>query len=111
MTILKNITARQEFLLLIIPLFLIEFVRGAFVFSYLPGLSIHPGGIALTIIGLAISIHFIGDSVTNLIVGYFMKLFGSNVVIHLSFTFSIIGLVMAAIWTNGITLIVLNVSV
>ena len=106
MTILKNITAKQEFLLLIIPLFLIEFVRGAFVFSYLPGLSIHPGGIALTIIGLAISIHFIGDSVTNLIVGYFMKLFGSNVVIHLSFTFSIIGLVMAAIWTNGITLIV-----
>ncbi|RDW15605.1 MFS transporter [Oceanobacillus chungangensis] len=105
MAILKGISTKQEFFLLVIALFLIEFVRGAFVFSFLPGLSIHPLGISLTIIGMAVSIHFIGDSVTNLIVGYVMKPLGSNLVIHLSFFISLLSLMIAATWTNSFTMI------
>ena len=95
----------REFLLLIIPLFIVEFVRGAFIISYLPGLSIHPIGISITVIGVAISIHFIGDALSNLISGYMMDHLSSNVVIHLSLLFSTLGLFIVALWTNGFTII------
>ena len=105
MTIQNRIKTNHEFLLLIVPLFLAEFVRGAFVISYLPGLSIHPIGISFTIIGLAISIHFIGDAMSNLISGYLMKHLGSNVMIHLSFFLSTIGLIAVSFWTSNLTVI------
>ena len=105
MAIRNHINTNQEFLLLIIPLFLAEFVRGAYIISYLPSLSIYLVGISLTVIGVAISIHFIGDAITNLISGYMMEHLGSNVVIHLSFFLSTIGLLMVSFWTNSFTII------
>ena len=105
MAIRNHINTNQEFLLLIIPLFLAEFVRGAYIISYLPSLSIYLVGISLTVIGVAISIHFIGDAITNLISGYMMEHLGSNVVIHLSFFLSTIGLLMVSFWTNTFTII------
>ncbi len=105
MAIRNHINTDQEFLLLIIPLFLAEFVRGAYIISYLPSLSIYLVGISLTVIGVAISIHFIGDAITNLISGYMMEHLGSNVVIHLSFFLSTIGLLMVSFWTNAFTII------
>lgn len=105
MSIRNHINTNQEFILLIVPLFIVEFVRGAFILSYLPSLSIHPIGISLTIIGIAVSIHFIGDALTNLIIGYIMEHLGANLVIHVSFLLSTIGLFIVSIWTNHFTVI------
>lgn len=102
----KYIKNKYEFILLIVSLMMIEFVRGAFVLSYLPNLSIHPIGISLSVIGIAVSMHFIGDAISNTIGGYVMKYIGSNLVIHLSFFTSTIGLLIVSIWPNSGTILI-----
>ncbi len=97
---------KYEFYLLIIPLILVEFVRGAYIISYLPSLSINPIGISLAIVGLAISIHFIGDTFANFVMGYVIENMGSNKVLHLSFFILTTSLIMFTLWPNSFTLIV-----
>ncbi|KGR91748.1 hypothetical protein CD30_03995 [Ureibacillus massiliensis 4400831 = CIP 108448 = CCUG 49529] len=97
---------KYEFYLLIIPLVLVEFVRGAYVISYLPSLTINPIGISLAIVGVAISIHFIGDTFANFVMGYIIENLGSNRVLHLSFFVLTASLSMFTLWPNSFTLII-----
>lgn len=105
MTISNHLKPNQEFSLLIIPLLIIEFIRGAYIISYLPSLSVQSLGISFTIIGVAISVHFIGDASTNLIIGYVMERLGSHLVMQLSFFLSTIGLVTFSFWPSAFTII------
>ncbi len=99
-------STKYEFYLLIIPLVIVEFVRGAYIISYLPSLSINPVGISLAIVGVAISIHFIGDTFANFIMGYVIENIGSNKVLHLSFAVMTLSLSIFTLWPNGFTLII-----
>jgi MFS family permease len=105
MAVGKDLIQRKEFLLLIIPLIIVEFVRGAFIVSYVPNLALYSSNISLTVVGLAISVHFISDAGTNLIIGYIMERLGSTLVIHLSFLCSTAGLLMIAMSVNNWTLL------
>ncbi|SOC41838.1 MFS transporter [Ureibacillus acetophenoni] len=99
-------STKYEFYLLIIPLVIVEFVRGAFIISYLPSLYINPIGISLAIVGVAVSIHFIGDTFANFIMGYIIENLGSNKVLHLSFVVMTLSLSVFIIWPNSFTLII-----
>ncbi|KGR77885.1 MFS transporter [Ureibacillus manganicus] len=99
-------STKYEFYLLIIPLVIVEFVRGAYIISYLPSLSINPIGISLAIVGVAISIHFIGDTFANFVMGYVIENIGSNKVLHLSFAVMTLSLSLFMIWPNSFTLII-----
>ncbi|CAM5205787.1 putative MFS family arabinose efflux permease OS=Ureibacillus acetophenoni OX=614649 GN=SAMN05877842_11152 PE=4 SV=1 [Ureibacillus acetophenoni] len=99
-------STKYEFYLLIIPLVIVEFVRGAYVISYLPSLSINPIGISLAIVGVAISIHFIGDTFANFVMGYVIENIGSNRVLHLSFAVMTLSLSIFNLWPNGFTLVI-----
>ncbi|MFY3790317.1 MFS transporter [Ureibacillus sp. MALMAid1270] len=99
-------STKYEFYLLIIPLVIVEFVRGAYVISYLPSLSINPIGISLAIVGVAISIHFIGDTFANFVMGYVIENIGSNRVLHLSFAVMTLSLSIFNLWPNGFTVVI-----
>ncbi|MCD7036016.1 MFS transporter [Metabacillus sp. GX 13764] len=102
---LDSTAAKREFLLLIIPLLIVEFVRGAFIISYVPDLSVRNYGISIAVVGLAVSIHFISDAITNLVIGYVIKRIGTKRVIQYSFLISTIGLVLVCIWMNNFTVL------
>nr|WP_146139658.1 MFS transporter [Lysinibacillus timonensis] len=99
-------STKYEFYLLIIPLLIVEFVRGAYVISYLPSLSINPIGISIAIVGVAMSIHFIGDTIANFVMGYIIENLGSNIVLHLSFSLLTVSLTLYNLWPNSFTLII-----
>ena len=99
-------STKYEFYLLIIPLVIVEFVRGAYIISYLPSLYINPIGISLGIVGVAVSIHFIGDTFANFVMGYIIENIGSNKVLHLSFTVMTLSLSIFTLWPNGFTLVI-----
>ncbi|UOE93549.1 MFS transporter [Alkalihalobacillus sp. LMS39] len=81
---LKPLVKDKPFLLLVFVLTLLEFVRGAIIISYLPSLA-SSQLISLTFIGLAITLHFVSDAVTNIGIGFFMKRLGVKLVMHSCF--------------------------
>ncbi|MFY4776656.1 MFS transporter [Metabacillus sp. RGM 3146] len=103
---LSSESAKREFLLLIIPLLIVEFVRGAFIISYVPDLSVRHAGISIAVVGLAVSIHFISDAITNLVIGYLIKHVGTKLVIQFSFLISSVGLILVCIWMNNFTVLI-----
>jgi MFS family permease len=86
-------------------LFMIEFVRGAFIFSYLPTLPVISADVLVSIVGLAVTLHFISDSAVNIVAGFLMKSIGERRIIHISFMFSIAGLVIVPVFGGSWTLL------
>ncbi|PNZ37975.1 lipoteichoic acid biosynthesis MFS flippase LtaA [Staphylococcus lutrae] len=91
----NKMTTRSFYLLLVI-LFLMEFARGMYVLSYLPLLPT-ASHIAVSITSIAISIHFISDSVTNFVIGFILKRLGPKIVLTLGFLVALISLFLI-IW-------------
>lgn len=73
-------------------LFLIEFVRSALLISFLPAYAVNHLGISLTAVGLAVSIHYMADTVVKVAAGYLLDRFSSRLMLHLSFAASLAGL-------------------
>lgn len=64
-----------------IVLFLIEFVRGAFLVAYLPGYAVDHLGISGTAVGLAVSVHYLADSAVKCVVGYILDKISQKLVL------------------------------
>lgn len=75
----------NSFILLLIMLFLTELSRGMFILSYLPAMPAVSSHVTLTIVSLAVTLHFVSDAATNAAVGSFMKHFGAKNVLIVSF--------------------------
>ncbi|EGQ4272390.1 MFS transporter [Staphylococcus pseudintermedius] len=101
----SNKIAMRNFYILLVILFLMEFARGMYVLSYLPLLPTATT-IAVSITSIAISIHFIADSITNFFVGFVLKRFGAKVILTSGFFLALVSLFLI-IWmpTSPVTLI------
>lgn len=86
----------RNFYILLVILFLMEFARGMYVLSYLPLLPTATT-IAVSVTSIAISIHFIADSITNFFVGFVLKRFGAKVVLTSGFFLALVSLFLI-IW-------------
>lgn len=75
-------------------LFVLEFVRSALLISFLPAYAVNHLGISLTVVGLAVSIHYMADTLVKLAAGYLLDRFSSRLMLHVSFAISLIGLVI-----------------
>jgi sugar phosphate permease len=53
-------------------LFVVEFVRGAFLISYLPSYAMDRLHLSITMVGIAVSVHYLADSVVKYVVGYLL---------------------------------------
>lgn len=102
---LNNFKQSNNFIIMLVILFLMEFARGMYILSYL---SLLPTAttIAVGITSTAISIHFISDAATNFVIGFLLKRFGSKIVLTSGFLLAFFSLFLV-IWlpTNPIVLI------
>ncbi|SHE10641.1 Lipoteichoic acid protein A [Chlamydia abortus] len=67
--------AGRSILTLAVVLFCTEFVRSAFLFSFLPNYAVRSLGHSVAIVGLAVSVHYIADTVVKGLAGYLLDRF------------------------------------
>lgn len=96
----------NNFKIMLVILFLMEFARGMYVLSYvnyLPTVT----SIAVAVTSAALSIHFIFDAATNFVIGFLLKKFGTKLVLTLGFLLAFMSLFLV-IWfpANPIVIII-----
>ncbi|TJY44070.1 MFS transporter [Cohnella pontilimi] len=86
MAIIKRAFARPGvFTRLAVLLFLMEWVRGAFLIAFLPEYAVSRLGFDLSLIGLAVSVHYLSDTLIKGFVGALLDRFSAKVVLHAGF--------------------------
>ncbi|RUS46727.1 MFS transporter [Cohnella sp. AR92] len=90
---LKSLFA-PEMTLLIAALFLVEFVRGAALISFLPIYGKNELGLTLDVIGIATTAHFVTDATVKLFIGYLMHRFHVRALVSGGLLFSLAGILM-----------------
>ncbi|THF78084.1 MFS transporter [Cohnella fermenti] len=80
--------------LLIAALFLVEFVRGAALISFLPIYGKNELGLELDVIGIATTAHFVTDAVVKLFIGYLMHRFNVRTLVSGGLLLSLAGMLM-----------------
>ncbi|WP_308637747.1 MFS transporter [Paenibacillus silvisoli] len=73
-------------------LFFVEFVRGATLISFLPIFGEKTLGLSLDIIGIAITAHYLTDTVLKMAIGYLLDRFSIRFVVHTGLLASLIGI-------------------
>lgn len=81
-----------DMLLYTIILFLVEFVRGAALFSFLPIYGEHSLGLSLDVIGAAITAHYLTDTGLKLAIGYLLDRLSVRTIISVGCLLSLIGI-------------------
>lgn len=76
-------------------LFCIEFVRSAFLISFLPAYAVNGLGISVAAVGLAVSIHYIADTAVKCVAGYMLDRFSPRLMIHAALGIAFLGLLAA----------------
>ncbi|WCK56518.1 MFS transporter [Aneurinibacillus sp. Ricciae_BoGa-3] len=73
-------------------LFLVEFVRGAFLISYLPSYAVNILHFSVTTVGLAVTFHYLADTAVKCIFGYLLDRYPLRKIVRLGLSLSFIGL-------------------
>jgi len=87
-------TFTKEISLLAIILYLVEFVRGAALISFLPIYGKETLGLDLDVIGAAITAHYLIDTALKLGMGYLVHRFPVRRIIHLGLLASLVGMAL-----------------
>ncbi|MEK8129559.1 MFS transporter [Paenibacillus filicis] len=75
-------------------LFLMEFVRGAFLVSFLPTYGVQQLGLAAAGIGIAVSLHYVTDTLVKCAAGYLLDRFALRIVAPVGLALSLAGLLL-----------------
>ncbi|MBE1443685.1 MFS transporter [Paenibacillus sp. OAS669] len=75
-----------------IILFLVEFVRGAFLVSFLPTYAVHALGFTVTTVGWAVSVHYVTDTFIKCYAGYLLDRFPLRLIVPAGLVVSLGGL-------------------
>lgn len=84
--------SKASTILYAIILFLVEFVRGAFLISFLPAYGVHRLGLSVAGVGIAVSVHYITDTVIKCGAGYLLDRFSLRLIAPIGLGLSLIGL-------------------
>lgn len=74
--------------------FLIEFVRGAVLISYIPKYAVSELYLTVTTVGFAVTMHYAADTFAKLGMGYLLDRLPLPWILHTSFAISAVGLLM-----------------
>ena len=85
----------SSFLYLSSVLFFTELVRSAFLISFLPVFTANRQNFSLTVVGLAVSLHYLADTGIKIAVGYVLDRFAPRIFLHTSFGLAVLGLLLA----------------
>jgi MFS family permease len=83
---------QSDMLLYLVILFLVEFVRGAALISFLPIYGDKELGLDLDVIGAAITAHYLTDTGLKLAIGYLLDRMSVRTVVSIGLLFSLIGI-------------------
>jgi Arabinose efflux permease len=72
-------------------LFIVEFVRGAALASFMPIYGAQTLGLAPDIIGIAISAHYITDTILKIFIGYLLDRFSPRLIVWAGLAVSLVG--------------------
>lgn len=86
-------------------LFFVEFVRCAFIVSFVPIFAAEQFAISSTAVGLAVSVHFVADTAVKIAAGYLLDRISPKLLLHLSMGCSLAGIVIASFGSTPATLI------
>lgn len=75
-------------------LFLVEFVRGAYLAAFLPIYTVQQLGLPVTVAGAAVTAHYIADTSIKSFLGYMLDRFSTRWIIIFGLIFSFLGLVL-----------------
>ncbi|WP_240647189.1 MFS transporter [Paenibacillus nanensis] len=78
-------------LLLSVILFIVEFVRGAVLVSLLPIYGAETLGLSPDVIGVAISAHYITDTLLKIMIGYLLDRFSPRLIVQISLIVALAG--------------------
>lgn len=82
-----------DFFYLVFILFCTEFARGAYLVSFLPSYSVNQLGISVAAVGIAISAHYVTDTVGKSLIGWLLDRFSMRLIVFTGMSISIIGLI------------------
>ncbi|WP_195574499.1 MFS transporter [Paenibacillus sp. 1001270B_150601_E10] len=88
-----------EIIVLSVILFLVEFVRGAVLVSFIPIFGKNELMLQLTIIGTAITAHYLTDTILKTFIGYLLDRWSARWVINIGLLLSLLGIILFA-WGN-----------
>lgn len=77
---------------LAVALFLMEWIRGAFLITFLPSYAVTRLGFDLSIIGVAVSVHYLSDTIVKVMVGYLLDRFNAKLILNIGFILAIAGI-------------------
>src|SRR5699024_3406881 len=104
-----NYNSSTNFTIMLIILFLMEFARGMYVLSYLALLPTATS-IAVGVTSIAIFIHFIADTTTNLVIGFLLKRLGTKLVVTLGFLLAF-GSLFLVIWFPTSPIVLITIAI
>lgn len=87
-----NFFFRSDMPLFLVILFLVEFVRGAALISFLPIYGEKELGLDLDVIGAAITAHYLTDTALKLAIGYLLDRLSVRTIVAIGLFFSFIGI-------------------
>ena len=102
----KKLKIDRNFSFLLISLILVEYVRAAFIISYLPVQAAVCTPFTLASVGLAIRLHYISEAFSNFQIGFLMNRFGIQKVISLSFLLIFISFIIVPLFQFNAIVIV-----
>jgi MFS family permease len=73
-------------------LFVVEFVRGAFLVSFLPSYAVEHLGLTISLVGVIISVHYFSDTVVKIFAGYLLDRFSMRIILQLGLLIAFVGL-------------------
>jgi MFS family permease len=82
----------QDLLIFAVILFIVEFVRGAYLISFLPNYAVEHLGYSVSLIGLIISVHYFSDTVVKIFAGYLLDRFSLRLIMQTGLFIAFVGL-------------------
>jgi MFS family permease len=82
----------QDLLIFAVILFIVEFVRGAYLISFLPNYAVEHLGYSVSLIGLIISVHYFSDTVVKIFAGYLLDRFSLRLIMQTGLLIAFVGL-------------------
>ncbi|HUC93791.1 MAG TPA: MFS transporter [Paenibacillus sp.] len=86
----------REIVLFSVILLFVEFVRGAFVISFLPIYGEKTLGLSLDVIGIAITAHYLTDTALKIAIGWLLDRFSVRSIVHVGLLASLLGVFLIA---------------
>jgi MFS family permease len=88
----KTFSFSRDLLIFAVILFIVEFVRGAYLISFLPNYAVEHLGYSVSFIGLIISVHYFSDTVVKIFVGYLLDRFSLRLIMQTGLLIAFVGL-------------------